>query len=462
MAFAFLSHVVADLTLGKPALFWLPTTASIRDALWTLKELGDDASDISIWECVAGDNTDLGVYADRFPGGYAMSGSPQCCDSHGHCCCCCVGKVCMQKIICYLASDKSLGNLAEAVDAPVTALIPEDNCPDITIQHIDPRASLLEALQLIAEGAQNLVVPIAGHVSKFDQQIKGEVLQKKRDVKQYKSALPLLRRSHNGQAYCWLTHEDVLRFLLGSIRVFSPLPTMSIEDLGIIQTNVSIVGLKNEAVSALEMIKAACLEMSAVAVVDNADDASGAFNLVGDISCNTLQACNETAAIALAMLSVGEFLTYVKDCWNLVNGSMLDLIWERLSEKLGELKGCGHTNVPFSKAQEVSLFLQEIELWDKPSSSDGEESGSDSPTGPHEFSPQCLSMQLRAASKVGYTTKSRSGPICCNPKSSLVAVLLQALAYREHYVWVTGEDGRLLGIVTFRDVLNVMLNHVNI
>ncbi|MCO5574338.1 hypothetical protein L7F22_028121 [Adiantum nelumboides] len=453
MAVAFLSHVVADLTLGKPALFWLPTSASVRDALRTLKLLADDVSEISIWECTCSSSSGNGCDDIVDVKGHQPHSTPPPPQRH----CRCVGKVCMQKILCYLASQQSLCNPAEAVQAPVTVLL-SDEYPDITVQHVDPEASLLEALQLIAAGVQNLIVPITRRSGKYVQQMKGCHFQK---LVNMKGLLTLSQGSHCGQTYCWLSHEDVLRFLLGSIGVFSPLPMMSIEDLGMIKTDIFMIKVDEEAASALELIKVACVEMSAVAVVEDVEDRSDAYNLVGDISCTTLQACNETVALALATLSAGAFLTYAQECRHPTE-ALLDLILTRLREKLGGNKSNQCVNAPLSKLGEVSAVLQDIESWEESSSSDGEESGLDSPTGPHEFSRQCLSTRLRASSRLGFSFKSRSGPIFCNPKSSLVAVLLQALAHREHYVWVTREDGTLLGIVTFLDILTAMLNHVNI
>ncbi|KAI5056131.1 hypothetical protein GOP47_0029652 [Adiantum capillus-veneris] len=235
---------------------------------------------------------------------------------------------------------------------------------------------------------------------------------------------------------------------------------MSIEDLGIIKTDIFMVKVDEDAASALDLIKAACVEMSAVAVVEDVEDMPGAFNFVGDISCTTLQACNETVALALATLSAGAFLTYAQECRHPTE-DVLDLILTRLCEKLGTDKINKFSNVPLSKLGEVGAVLQDTESWEE-SSSDGEESGADSPTGPHDISRKWLSTHLRTSSRTGFSWKSRSGPIFCNPKSSLVAVLLQALAHREHYVWVTTEDGILLGIVTFLDILTAMLNHVNI
>ncbi|THU45560.1 hypothetical protein C4D60_Mb02t19280 [Musa balbisiana] len=66
--------------------------------------------------------------------------------------------------------------------------------------------SVLEALDLILDGAQNLVVP----------------------------AQPFAGRSSTTavaghRRYCWLTHEDFVRYFLNSIAVFSPVATLSID-----------------------------------------------------------------------------------------------------------------------------------------------------------------------------------------------------------------------------------------
>ncbi|KAH7278111.1 hypothetical protein KP509_38G025000 [Ceratopteris richardii] len=378
----------------------------------------------------------------------------------------------MQKILCHLATQQSLCNPVEALQEPVTALL-SDNFLHMTVEHVDPQAShssrsrvtfvacfklykalwkhllscLLEVLQLIEAGVQNLVVPIMNHGRRCYSQ--------KGVTNEFSNHL---QKSHGGQFFCWLTHEDVLRFLLGSISVFSPVPMTSIEDLGIIRTDICLVKVDEDVVSALESIKAACMEMSAVAVVEDAE-VPGAFNLVGDISCTTLQACNEMVALALATLSAGDFLLYVEECWHPTEVAM-ELIRKKLHEKLGweNIEHDGDVDVNLDK---VNLMLQNFEIWEE-SSSDGEDSGLESPTGPHDLSRKWPYMHRHSSSKFGMSHKHRSGPIFCNPRSSLVAVLLQALAYREHYVWVLRDDGTLLGIVTFSDILTLMFNCVNI
>eukprot|EP00250_Pteridium_aquilinum_P019946 c24637_g4_i2 orf=262-975(-) len=235
---------------------------------------------------------------------------------------------------------------------------------------------------------------------------------------------------------------------------------MSIEALGLIRTDVRMVQVEEDAISALEMIKETCHDMSAVAVVDTVEGMPGAVQLVGDISFATLQTCNETASLALTTLSAGDFLVFVENCRNPPE-VLIDMIRTRVHEKLGLAKHDQHKQPALlSKFEDANHLLQKLEMWEE-SSSEDDESGGDSPIGPHDLSHKWHSAQFRGSRK-GFSMKSRSGPIFCNPKSSLIAVLLQALAHREHYVWVTKEDDTLLGMVTLLDILTVMLKHINV
>ncbi|KMZ63116.1 hypothetical protein ZOSMA_427G00150 [Zostera marina] len=71
-------------------------------------------------------------------------------------------------------------------------------------------------------------------------------------------------------------------------------------------------------------------------------------------------------------------------------------------------------------------------------------------------------------SSIGRRKYSRSGSysarmgrkseeaIVCHRRSSLVAVMIQALAHRVSYVWVVEEeDYKLVGVIVFPDLLNV-------
>lgn len=83
----------------------------------------------------------------------------------------------------------------------------------------------------------------------------------------------------------------------------------------------------------------------------------------------------------------------------------------------------------------------------------------------------CSSSSDEESSGSGRSSKSggsysarlvrRSEAIVCYPWSSLVAVMVQALAHRVSYVWVVEEDGSLSGIVTFASMLKVFRERFN-
>lgn len=54
----------------------------------------------------------------------------------------------------------------------------------------------------------------------------------------------------------------------------------------------------------------------------------------------------------------------------------------------------------------------------------------------------------------------RAEAIVCHPKSSLVAVMIQAIAHRVNYVWVVEDDCSLVGIVTFCNMLKIFREYL--
>lgn len=80
------------------------------------------------------------------------------------------------------------------------------------------------------------------------------------------------------------------------------------------------------------------------------------------------------------------------------------------------------------------------------SSSSDEEYSSLSPPRPARYS--------RTTSYSGRMVR-RTETIVCQPKSSLVAVMIKAIAHRVNYVWVIEDDCSLVGLVTFCDILKV-------
>ncbi|CAM6009426.1 unnamed protein product [Sphagnum balticum] len=154
---------------------------------------------------------------------------------------------------------------------------------------------------------------------------------------------PLYRRIDNFTLV--ISPEDVVRFLLSCIGLFSPIPMMSIQQLGLINTEVLIARATANAMFTLPLIQKAAREMTAVAVIeelkddddDDDDDllnSDGELTLVGDISAFTMKGCNETAAaLTLAALSVRDFVSYAQDCGGPPN-SLVQLVQLRVQEKI--------------------------------------------------------------------------------------------------------------------------------
>ncbi|KAD3066849.1 hypothetical protein E3N88_34729 [Mikania micrantha] len=75
-------------------------------------------------------------------------------------------------------------------------------------------ANLVDAIDLIINGVQNLVIPIKN-------------TSKRKQLWQLLSIPPATYAG--GREFCWLTQEDVMRFILSSIGLFSPTTAYSIE-----------------------------------------------------------------------------------------------------------------------------------------------------------------------------------------------------------------------------------------
>jgi len=138
--------------------------------------------------------------------------------------------------------------------------------------------SILEALDAILSGAQVLAVPLRAGGRK----------------KQLGSG---------GAAagdFCWLTQEDLVRYFLNSIGLFYHVAARSVSSLGLVRTDFLSVRPGESALSAVHLIRRAVATETAVAVVT--EDG----HLVGEISPALLAACDETAAAAIATLSVAD------------------------------------------------------------------------------------------------------------------------------------------------------------
>ncbi|KAL8460356.1 hypothetical protein ACS0TY_032044 [Phlomoides rotata] len=368
MALRFLNREVSDLCLGKPELKCVAATATISDAVSALKSTGD--SYISVWVCGA-------------------NGS-----------CVCVGKFCVADVILFLCREENLAQPFKALEAPVSDILPK-GFP--IVRHLESNSSLLEAIDYMLEGTQNVVIPIQNHSINNSRK----------------------RFGHNDHECCWLTHEDVVRFLLNSVGSFSPIPTFTVEALNLIDCDIMTITYSKPAFSALAYFQRALTEQKSVAVVDEEN------RLIGEISPSTLACCDETAASAIMALSAMDLMTYI-DCGGPPE-KLVQLVKVRLEERsLGGLAD----------------MMDELFQPSASSSSSCSSSDDESVSGRNGWA-------SRNRESGRYNVARRCEAIVCSPGSSLVAVMIQALAHRVSCVWVVEEDRTLVGIVTLAGILNV-------
>ncbi|KAK9267777.1 hypothetical protein L1049_010212 [Liquidambar formosana] len=306
MAVSLLAHEVSDLCLGKPALKSLPVSATVADALTALKRSGENY--LSVWSCDHSSRTTRVDFND----------------------CRCVGKVCMVDVVCFLCKDENLPCPSTALQSPVSVLLPK--VPGL-VTHIEPHSSLLEAIDLILDGAQNLIVPIQSRNAR-----KKLLLHKQ----------SLSSTLHNGREYCWLTQEDVVRFLLNCIGIFSPIAAFSIDSLNIIDTeHILAVHYNDPASSVLPFISQSLMTQTSIAIIDETD------KLIGEISPFTLACCDETVTAAIATLSAGELMAYI-DCGGPPE-DLIRIVKAKLKEK--EFRGDFGTNGRGILINIVSVFI---------------------------------------------------------------------------------------------------------
>ncbi|KAF2314310.1 hypothetical protein GH714_025246 [Hevea brasiliensis] len=166
--------------------------------------------------------------------------------------------------------------------------------------NVNVLGSLLEVIDLILQGAQNLVVPIKTRLSSSNSRRK----QQQKLLVTTNSPTTI----HGGREFCWLTQEDIIRFLLSSIGLFSPIPALSIDSLGIISTDIITTDYHSPAPSAVAAISRCLADQTSVAVVDGDEGI-----LIGELSPLTLACCDETVAAAITTLSCGDLMAYI-DC----------------------------------------------------------------------------------------------------------------------------------------------------
>lgn len=264
---------------------------------------------------------------------------------------------------------------------------------------------MLEAIDYMLEGTQNLVIPIQ------NRRINNT---RKRFINRQASC-----SGYTGYECCWLTQEDVVRFLLNSIGAFSPFHAFSIESLNVIERDIMTINYNKPASSALDYFYRAITEQKSVAVVDVEN------RLIGEISHSALAKCDETVASAIMALSAMDLMTYI-ECGSPPE-NLVFLVKTRLEEmNLG------------SMADMMNEFTRSMSSSSLSSCSSDDES---------------VSSRSRGSSRhnVGIPCE----PIVCSRRSSLLAVMVQALSHRVNCVWVVEEDHTVVGAVTFAGILDV-------
>uniref|UniRef100_A0A0D9XL51 CBS domain-containing protein n=1 Tax=Leersia perrieri TaxID=77586 RepID=A0A0D9XL51_9ORYZ len=400
MAVSLLANEVSDLCIGKPAVRSLPLSAAAGDLAAALRrgppQGGAAASSVAV---VAGP-----------PSARAVA-----------------GRLGLADVLCFLcAAPGALAHPAAALSTPVSSLLPKDGAGEA--RRVDPRASVLDALDAVLSGAQVLAVPLRSG-------------GRKKQLAGGGGGVGVA-----GGDFCWLTQEDLVRYFLNSISIFSHVAGRSVSSLGLIRgaadADADACGLltvrpHEAAMSAVPLLRRAIATETAVAVVD--DDG----HLVGELSPALLASCHDeaaaaTAAAAVATLSVADLMSYIDYC----GGSPPEHIVRAIKAGLK------------SKGLDAMLELVENETASSFSFSSSSSSASSSDDEAHGRAAQRL---RRRPSSGSYGRRSTEEPVVCSPASSLVAVMMQALAHRASYLWVLDEDDdcRLAGIVTFADVLRV-------
>ncbi|TVU16627.1 hypothetical protein EJB05_40200, partial [Eragrostis curvula] len=409
------THDVSDLCIGKPPLRWLPPSSAVADAIAELEGgavRGPDAA-VAVW--------------DGKPDGEVA------------------GRVCMGDVLLFLCADGNLASPAAALQATLSDLLAAGAPP---VRRIEPDASItmhavsltwssldvcfwtrsvLEAADAFLDGAHSLVVPI-------------------RD-----------RRSASTGLLCWLTVEDLVRFFLSSIALFAPTASRSVSDLGAVRPAAHAVAAGDAALSAVPLLRAALASHAAVAVV------SGELHLprprlVGDISPSTLcSGADVSVAAAIAALSAGDLTAFI-DWGGAPPDATLHAVRSRLRRRglhgmLDLLYGVDPSCPSSSSSSSASS-----------SSSSSSSSDDDEYYGKHGMaSPRAKrgGKQSRLYSARSMGRRRTEEAIVCHRGSSLVAVMVQAMAHRATQVWVVEDDHELVGVVGLLDVLRVLRHHLH-
>lgn len=429
MAAVFFYHVAGDLTVGKPELVEFPDSASVAEAIVTLRECT---------EC------GIPVWKRRPP---HLQKTPESADARQERF---LGILNALDIVAHLSTESSLMDPDAALNIPVSQIIVPDNS---LLRQVDPATRLVDALEIMKQGVKRLLVPRpAGWrvmSKKFSILYHGKWLKPPFGNGEETSITPT-------DNLCCLSREDVVRFLVGCLGALAPLPLTTIETLGAVNSEVFTVDSRSPAREALKTLGH---DPPAVAVVErsNDDEGSGNLRILGDISAFKLwKSDHVSAGWALANLSAGEFAMGVEEIVPLDNLTLV-----RSSEQIKKSNSGRQAALPLTTVKEEGLDTE------KPRD----------PT--RRFSMKCrdfmnLYFENGGPSEKGTSSRSHRGrrsPLTCRPWNSLAAVMTQMLAHRATHIWVTEhkkdekeeEDyERLVGIISYVDILAAVTKPSNL
>ncbi|GLJ47338.1 hypothetical protein SUGI_0999360 [Cryptomeria japonica] len=439
MAAVLFYHVVGDLTVGKPELVEFPETASVAEAIVTIRDCTECG--IAVWkqrppEKGSGPES-AELRQERF-----------------------VGILNAMDIVAHLSTEWGLTDPDAALNVPVSQIVLPNNH---LLKLVAPGTRLADALEMMKQGVRRLLVRRTvgwkGMSKRFSVLYNGKWLN------------PSMEGEESAEEkWCCLSREDVIRFLIGCLGALAPLPLTSIQSLGAITPHPFALDSR---APAREAIKVLGNDPLAIAVVEQNDD-QGGVRIIGDISAFKLWKTDHlSAAWALANLTAGEFVMGVEDIVPLSACRSGDTLIKLSNEQSYNKLNTSSSLKPESGGS--SLRTTDGGRWKpNPLSTVKEEdggSGSIKPKGPaRKFSTRSLDfvnlyfdygdgVVERSSSPRPY--RGRSAPLTCRPSNSMAAVMAQMLAHRATHVWVTektedGEYENLVGMVTYADILTAV------
>uniref|UniRef100_A0A0C9RFW6 TSA: Wollemia nobilis Ref_Wollemi_Transcript_29246_2074 transcribed RNA sequence n=1 Tax=Wollemia nobilis TaxID=56998 RepID=A0A0C9RFW6_9CONI len=441
MASLFLYHVIGDLTVGKPELVEFPDSASVAEAIVTIRDCT---------EC------GIPVWKERPP---EKSGVPESAGSRQERF---VGILNALDIVAHLSTESSLNDAEAALKVPVSQIVVPNNS---LLRQVAPATRLVDALEIMKQGVRRLLVQRTvgwkGMSKRFSVLYNGKWLNPS-DADEVSAE----------EKWCCLSREDMIRFLIGYLGKLAPLPLTSIEALGAISQQPLTLDSR---APAREAVRALGHDPPAIAVVEEEDNRG--CRVIGDISAFKLWKTDHvSAAWALANLTAGEFVMGVEDIVPLSACSSRDALLKlsdqggpknhkkpNSSLKLGNASAPRATEGNRRKPNALSTVKEEDANGSSGSAKEWKHKGNS-----RRFSTRTLdfvnlyfdnSATEKSMSPRPY--RGRSAPLTCRPSNSLAAVMAQMLAHRATHVWVTeqreDDDYEILtGIVTYADILTAV------